>query len=407
MNRLRNISQGTLNDTFIQRTYNRYGVLTGTTTETYVRRIHTDVMSDVKGRYIPDIRRPVVNPMAHYKEETVESMSTLRFNYFDGSYFTQDGLVLSHWLRYSPPDWGSDGPWPWLNYDKSAGFNQVKLDCLSKIDKTPYAFMEDLFELKSTLSSLRNPLQSAVQAAGKFQGRRKSRVGYYLKRGLKPTKATAAATSDAWLASRYEFRPLMYSMFGILDELAGSKRARAVVMRSSATDSNNSSGTKQMTGSGCTYSYTSDIMSKWKVGVYYTVSNPLDGVSWDLGLRLKDIPNTIWAVMPYSWVIDRFVNISGFIRAFTNLVDPNVHILAGYQTRTADINSSLVVNAIPASGWTGGGSAGPIVTHIEHFDRTPWSPSLSDLSVPSFDTNNLKDLSNLADLAALAAQRLR
>lgn len=86
--------------------------------------------------------------------------------------------------------------------------SEAKLKALNKIDSTPYAMMEDLFEIKSILSGLKAPLDAAAKLAADFRKKR-----------LK-----GKSVADAWLGTRYGFLPVVRSLSNIAEALHKGNR---------------------------------------------------------------------------------------------------------------------------------------------------------------------------------------
>jgi len=141
--------------------------------------------------------------------------------------------------------------------------------------------------------------------------------------------------------------------------------------------------------------------------ILYTVTNPLDNVRWKLGLRTRDIPHTLWQLLPYSFMVDRVVNVSDLISGFTALTDPDVHILSGSITeRTEDINTVQIVDRQNPT-FTFSFAADIYEEKQFSYGRSPWRPSVFD-TVPNIDVRNLVNTATkMTDLAALILQRLR
>jgi len=153
--------------------------------------------------------------------------------------------------------------------------------------------------------------------------------------------------------------------------------------------------------------YNRESSREWvvKAGILYEVSNPVDDISFDLGLRPKDIPETLWAVTPYSFMVDRVINVSDIVRGVTNLLDPNVKILAGWtvlkDTHTQsweyfhETNGSYQVTIVPdTSTWT-----------TFKYEWVPWYPTALDIIPPSDIGGLVKDATTTTDLLSLIYAR--
>lgn len=301
----------------------------------------------------------------------------------------------------------------------------AKQDALASIDRTPYKFLEDVFETNKTYKLLRHPLQQSAILSATFQKVRRQyyarRLTWNLHRGLTKNAAVAEATawslSSAWLELRYAFRPLLISTLNIIEQAdlnyskAKTKRARSTGFQEKNLRKylanlilTNSGGTK--------YYYDHEIKRELRVsaGILYEDQSPFphDSFWWKNGLRLKDIPRTIWNVMPYTFVTDRFLNISKTISGVQNLGDPFIQILAGWTTLT-DIRNEywLHTNFQYAAGspWYNKGFGSSSSNLEERFKtRYPWTPDVLD-TVPTFE-NGLQDTETLIDILAIITSRL-
>jgi hypothetical protein len=115
----------------------------------------------------------------------------------------------------------------------------------------------------------------------------------------------------------------------------------------------------------------------------------------------------MWAVMPYSFVIDRFLNVSNFIRGAENLLDPNVEILGAWVTTKKERTVSTGVRTIVESGYTSTIVPDDIVDKTFDYNRSVWNPSVVDI-IPPLNLRGLVDTATkTADLCALIVQNLK
>lgn len=68
-------------------------------------------------------------------------------------------------------------------------------------------------------------------------------------------------------------------------------------------------------------------------GVIYEIKSQTtsQNISRILGIRARDIPATLWEIVPYSFVVDWFVNVGTWLNAV--VPDPNVTVLGNWITR--------------------------------------------------------------------------
>lgn len=287
----------------------------------------------------------------------------------------------------------------------------AKQNCLAKVDATPFEFFEDLLEIRETLLFLRNPLDS-IKRLGKFFSDRKKRL---LKLHSKDAYQLSKELANLWNSYRFALAPLVRSVMNALDVYADwDDIERPARRHAHYTSKSENSGVDSPVGGGArTYYYfgRGRVRSKEShATIMYEVSNPLNDWPFKLGLRLKDVPDVLWQVMPLSFMVDRLYDVQSFIQGTLNLADPTVTILAGScTTKTVDeisVRLHYVSYSLPYWYCT--------ITHpdgIKHdvfqYEREVWSPSFSD-TVPVFDLHGLTgSLLNLADLTAVAISRFK
>jgi hypothetical protein len=274
---------------------------------------------------------------------------------------------------------------------------------LGNVDRSPYAFAEDIAELHETLRFLKNPLGSIRKLSDEFSGevynlmtRRK-----YLDR--------AKAIADVWLTYQFAFSPLLRSSQDAVkaynEKTYRSKRRTA---RGSETFSGtDSTGLTTINGWKSTASV--KIEEEVRAGILYEVANPLNDWRYKYGLRFKDIPETIWAVLPYSFMVDRITNISQSVRGLVSFLDPNVKILGAWTTtrrkRTEERSYQGFQNSIVAS--IQYEEPDFQVKETFTFTREPQTIEIGDF-VPQVRLEGLiNSTTKIADLAALILQRIR
>lgn len=280
--------------------------------------------------------------------------------------------------------------------------SRARLTALSEIDSTPYAFMEDAAEFHSTLSLLKNPLQSALALARTFN----SDYAKRRKKGVPHVKALA----DAWLVYRYGFRPIMYSIANVEKVFSGMNFTAPPLRRTSrgkARDAVKTQGSysKNMgVGSTDTYVFADEVSFEATAGILYEMSSPYMNTPELLGFRAKDIPTTAYQLMPYSWVLDRFVDLTKVSKALMNLSDPKVKILAAWTTTNAQhitvdqwVAATRPTVSISVTG-------DQVVSTTVDKTRSVWYPSVAD-AAPVF--NPRIDAAFTLDLASLILQRLK
>lgn len=378
------------------RHYHR-GVLTGTTGQNYYSRV--DFMDDVvtpnfKKRI--DAGEIINNPFSHYQRLSSAgggSWSAVSTTDPTDVYSAECDASLTRFEEsYFLPNYGwHDGA---IQSEIDESMQIAKFNAISRMDKTPYAFFEDIFEIRKTFQTISGVLSSAMRPAQAYAKARDK----YIRQGVPPAQAAA----DAWLGVKYGLKPPVISIMNLLESLdrdfTRPPRQRAI---GQDVVSKTSSGTA--TPATATFPWSQTTKNSSRAGILYQVTNPVIDTNYIYGLRAKDVPKGIWAVMPYSWVIDRFLDVGGAISAFMNLSDPSLKILAAWEGRLYEDDKSHQYTGHTQPGFTITASGDVVrdLTKIKY--RTPWVPSYSDI-VPTFRIDT--DLQHTGDLLALLVQRL-
>jgi hypothetical protein len=307
---------------------------------------------------------------------------------------------------------------------------QAKIECLAHIDETPYAFGEDVGEIKETLQFLRRPFSSLLKLGNTFERdvikrmklRRLSKRQLIVK-GIRDKKwktdnlsskygiARANAVADAWGEYSFAAAPLVRSIMDAA-EAATWTNARVLPPRKTArghtTLTQEGSEEYKHLWSGTVYdlydrgwSHEVDV----RAGCMYTVTNPVENLRWLLGLRTKDVPETIWQLMPMSFMLDRIVNVSKLIRGLTNLLDPQVRILTGWVVIRSDVERNIRFKSQINPGWDILVNGDTVREKDFSYERMIWTPEASD-TIPLFKPKGLvKDINSIADLVSLTYRR--
>lgn len=210
--------------------------------------------------------------------------------------------------------------------------------------------LESLAQLAETVGMLRRPFASTSKLLSKLYKKRN-----YLKATYGYSATTAAA--DAWLEYRYGWKPLILDISSVLQAICEQRNnlTRRLVFRAGSYDE------REVTSSfsgrplpGDFYylkangSYTVRKSCRASAGVICEVRprTPLETFEKVFGLGANDIPVSLWAMMPFSFIVDWFVNVEDWIRAVTP--DPNVQILGSWITDVE--TASIKLNAGSLSG---------------------------------------------------------
>jgi len=345
--------------------------------------------------------------------------SRLRYSHVSDNYanktIKEEGN-LSAWLivdlNYQPYQYSvNQAPQPSFDVD-----GQAKSFCLANVDSTPYEFAEDIGELRETLTLLRNPL-TAIRDLAKVYKRRRKAIRDNPKFKEKP-QAEAKALADLWNQYRFAFAPLIRSIMNACEAWDNRDRLKRPSRRSAHGYSHNSesaqSGVRKLAplAADAYWSFSDIRKVDAHATIYYEVSNPLANWQFALGLRLKDIPKTMWQLFPLSFMVDRLYNLSNAIAGLSNLIlsSYTVSILAASLTKRWDATRTVSLTALT---WSTSeyifelyGTPDSMVFHEFEYDRQEWTPEVWD-SFPPFTGGGLTDsVTKTIDLVALTLSRL-
>lgn len=368
-----------------------------------------------KNEYIEDVVTPgyreiirrggIVNNSCVYTCDSRKSSGS-GFGHFElsGYIWECSGAVTQHVKNAT----GLGGPAPVVSVDD--GRATAKLRAIAAMDSSAYAFGEDIGEIGETIRFLRRPMTSLHRLSKEYRKDlnkvlRKKRIN------VRDAKQMAKAHADAWLEYRFAVSPLVRSASDLLesfDTMPKTPPPRQTA-RGFSRDSDSDSTESSVYNGGTTFVFkqTREVTRSDKASILYQVSNPVYDWRWRYGLRNKDIPETIWQLVPYSFMVDRVLDVSSAVRAITNLADPSLSILAASVTTKHENKFSYQhVNQI-RSGLTCTVNGNTVTDTSFSYTRDTWRPSLSD-TVPQFKPAGLvDDLTKIADLTSLILSNFR
>jgi hypothetical protein len=232
---------------------------------------------------------------------------------------------------------------------------------------------ELLSDFSETMGMLRRPFSSATQLLGRMLKRRSQHLG-------KTTNSAAKATANAWLEYRYGWKPIFLDATTVIKELH-KVRARVnqlrLVSRAGISDkqklqSNWDDGKAGNAWSSAGETYVDSTVSA-SAGVIYDVvcRTSTEHVLQVAGARARDIPATIWEIIPYSFVVDWFLGIGPWLQAV--VPDPAVEFRGNWVSTVKNSVSFKTVRystdaAMPAGCSTG--SFGSETVTSSNFCRT-------------------------------------
>lgn len=390
--------------------------------------VYTDAPIAYYGPYVTDLKEESMDDVVtfNYKELIARGAVINNPCLYACRTVTSTGTGYSNVVKDNGEGWNAYGPLTQrrLNVDNAkvtalwsanvpdlilnTSVSRAKQLAISNMDTTPYAFGEDAFEIRETLKFLRNPLSSLSNLGKTFSKHKKSTLKGMR---LKSIKEKAEAVASVWLQYQFAASPLVRSVQDGLEAYAYKEptKPERLVARGFSKDADHQevSGVSYLAGGVRHYwdlghSKSEDVHAS----ILYEVSNPRTDMNWRLGFRAKDLPSTLWQVVPLSFMIDRLLDVSSFIEGVINLADPNVKVLAASVREKTEYTTSKQLTNQTYSGWTSSDIQGEVFSETQfEYRRNPWIPSVSD-TVPGFTPKNLVDTATkMADLTALVIAR--
>jgi hypothetical protein len=227
----------------------------------------------------------------------------------------------------------------------------------------------------------------------------------------KSTMTRAKAVSQVWLEYRFAFSPLVRSVWDGLEAYNSvvpiKPDRRHARHHEDARDESNGDADFDAGSSVVSFSCNRSRTLQKRYQIMYTVSNPVHDWRWKLGLRNKDIPSTIWQIIPYSFMVDRMYDVTSFVKGVVNLADPNVKILAASETTKVESIDAIQLTDIKSDTYSGSVQGETRIYKDFTYTRTPWTPSFSDTYPKLNVTGLVDDAVKVADLLALIIGNLR
>jgi hypothetical protein len=315
-----------------------------------------------------------------------------------------DGSVTQYFLDacVGTPDYGD------LDPDMSEVLQSLKQQAVARIDSTPYAFLEDLGEIGETIRFIKSPLSGLLKYSRRFAKARKSLLQYRGRYKAKSVTNVAKANAELWLEYRFAVMPLVRSILSFFEARDAevyrperrTARANKYVDLSTPLESQS---IPYYSSNHCLFNVGTIVERTIRVGILYEVENPGNDLLFKYGLRIKDIPETAWNLLPLSFMVDRLVNISASFRGVTNLFDPNVKTLTGWITTFNNTVKQTALTRVIETGYTGSVTPDLIYEKAFTYSRSLWEPGLID-TIPVLNATGLvKSATRTADLVSLIA----
>jgi len=227
----------------------------------------------------------------------------------------------------------------------------------------------DMLEAGDTLRMLADTFRRAVKLA-----RRTVRYGPFPKgsrkfpklhtrgsiRGLASGTGRAVThTGNAWIEWRYGWQPLLLSIDEYLTAMQAVQATIRVFGRAAKTSASEASSIKTTTSSGwanCTLTTDGTVVVRNDYGcsAVAAVEIPMS-VARAMGCSSDAIPSAAWEVVPFSFVVDWFVDVGSWIQAVC--APPGTKFLGSSLTTRSVITTRRVAKFHDASSWSGSSSS--------------------------------------------------
>lgn len=296
---------------------------------------------------------------------------------------------------------------------------RASTDCMAKVGSSKNQSLTSLGEIRETIAFLRNPIGQGLKLANSIENRLSRRVlrgerygPGVLRRRLdrENTKSVYEECSSLYLEMMYGLRPLVSEISQYASELSDRNVWRQPPRETArAREEHSYVGNYSRTTSESGITYTEDILyhreTRVRTGCMYHWWADVDSANRFWGTRFTDIPSTLWALTPSSFVLDWFFNTNKFIQAITPMYglahDATWTSIEIVHTVTRNLRDHKV------TGWTTTGATGGSSATLKYVERSR-DPKIKIGLAPTQVTSGLADLgsSQAASLFAMFTQRI-
>jgi hypothetical protein len=181
----------------------------------------------------------------------------------------------------------------------------------AKIKNQTANILQDLAEFKQTRDLF---TESARRLHKAFHSLRSGRAfSDFIRILQRPRSVNERALSSEWLKIQYGFRPAFESLHSWADALAFRVR-RGIPLTVTAYGESHNTGRTVSTYGHCDAFHTISVRKK---ATFFVRDSSLKELS---RLGISNPASVVWELIPYSFLIDQFVNIGSFISSFDALV---------------------------------------------------------------------------------------
>jgi len=244
----------------------------------------------------------------------------------------------------------------WYNTRVTDAKSSVLVDAAAKVASEEIQSLVTIAEAHKAAAMMAKPFAAAREILGKISSLKTLRR-YGLKDGILPFSvdmhSLSVAIRNSWLEYRFGWKPLLYDIENaeeaFFKNVLWEPKVRRLVARSShkVEWETNDVYTPRWGGTD-KFSRKVNHSTKVSAGILYELSDldVVDAAKRHMGVRLADVPASIWEVVPYSFVLDRFVNVGNWLKAI--MPKPGVTIRGRWITTRENIKEQH--SAVSVSG---------------------------------------------------------
>jgi hypothetical protein len=152
--------------------------------------------------------------------------------------------------------------------------------------------------------------------------------------------------ASLYLEFRFGLMPLVREAEAIALALTAAGHSPRITSRSRSSRSGDDSWVGTLTAAGITYNWTDNRHRTVEIrsGFLYEHYFSADEDKW--GLTALDIPKAAWQLIPLSFIVDRFLNVSSFIGALTPRGGTKILLSYTTITQTQDIARTFGTSSV-------------------------------------------------------------
>lgn len=288
-----------------------------------------------------------VKPVAHGKSVVISRPETISiYNSYNGVVkptFVVDGHIMA---LSTMPDWDSNSALAGPGYPANA--SKLMWQSLGKVSKPDIDLGVNLSEIALTISMLVNPIKAAANFLKKFSTRPEKKPGAW------SPKKVSKYLGSKWLEYRYGWTPLVGDINSAMKLVKVAYFPE--LSRTTMIDRSESSTPETFVGMNLLapcyftlrYATESTTVTTDRAACYFSIVNSKQFQAVRYGTSLTNLPALIWELVPYSFVLDWWLDLGTWIRACTP--DSSVAVKGYCVSRKVDfrqnnVGISLAINS--------------------------------------------------------------